>query len=82
MAMMGKDIGLQSEIKLVYGNMKVGYGRRRPSLMAISSQAFGRRIAEVADVYLKALAANAASSAGLPVGAQTCWFHCFFKSVA
>jgi hypothetical protein len=32
--------------------------------------------------YLNALAANAASSVGLPVGAQTCWFHCLFKSFA
>src|SRR2546423_6866594 len=32
--------------------------------------------------YRSALDANAASSTGLPVGAQTCWFHCFFKSLA
>src|SRR3954465_9998151 len=32
--------------------------------------------------YRKMLAANAVSSKGFPVGAQTCWFHCFFKSFA
>src|SRR5581483_751475 len=33
-------------------------------------------------LYRNTLCANAASSAGFPMGAQTCWFHCFFRSFA